>query len=137
MGSGQRYSDDWTSAPGPGAGSNASHLFLVVARTGSFQAMYSVTARSFSMSSRGLTSSQYAPAGWGAVGGMSTEMKSPSGSIAAGRLHPHLDAAGPVHPELLRRVPLPFGNADGQFWLEEERDLQGFLLTGDSEVRWT
>ena len=51
--------------------------------------------------------------------------------LAPGGTHPYLDATITLFPELPCWVPLPLGDADGQFRLEEEADLDRFLAALD------
>lgn len=53
--------------------------------------------------------------------------------LATRRLHPHFDTAVGSCPELLAGVPLPLGDVDCQFRLEEEPDLDRILATHDAE----
>ena len=53
--------------------------------------------------------------------------------LAARRLHPHFDPPVESRPELLRGVPLPLGDVDGQFRLEQQPDLDRLLAARDAE----
>jgi len=48
-------------------------------------------------------------------------------------LQPHLDPPVGSRPKLLRGMPLPLGDVDGQFRFEQQPDLHGRLAAGDPE----
>ncbi len=53
--------------------------------------------------------------------------------LASRGFQPHFDPPVGSRTEFLRWVPLPLGDVDRQFQLEEESDLDGLLAAGDAK----